>query len=867
LALPLTACLNPLSVISPENNFPANIAHPSQKTPVKEPSSGIPGGEPFTVDVWAGSPDDEAARAITGPDADQIKAAGPAGIRNFMQLIVVDDIKKEIVAFDEVRKESNDQEFATLVVQGLTYGQKYHFLMLMGHWERNYGQGTDYEYHEDRMPTLLAAGLTSLPVIRGQKVSIQIYPVVVDTKFIINGNMPVNAVLGKNLLDAGPWNIEWEVTRGSAGADGLATLLNAENALRSSAVAAAGLRSGAVVRGEGINSGNDTAQPVIRIGNNRFTLDVSTYTGTDQEDMPNSANLSLDYIPFNLDTGWSAYNGESKFDLSGTKTPVWVIRNGVNDLAQDENTLFAAGTTWGANYNGNGAVAFNVNSTAFYVSSWGDDDNAGTRASPFKMMSLTYQKVLADPSRNKIVILSDIDMTGFNTFNDLPDIVTITSGTGGPYALRRMGLAGNDLASNSAVTIYGNVRIVFRNIKLDGSADNKRALYVSGQTAHVWLEDDVVFTGSRDNPGGGSVNGAGVYIEAGTVTMNGGEITGRSVHNGNVCGGGVYVKFGNFTMNGGTIKDSSVTSVNGNAFGGGVYVGKEGLFTINSGSKIIASSAASAAGNVCGGGVYVAGEGIFILNGGTIKNSIAAGYRTVVNGTGGGCGGGVYVADDGSFRMNGGTVSGNSFRGYAGSGGGVYAAAGGVFRMSGGTISGNGKQIIEPSFTGGAGFGGGIAVAGEFSMVIHPGNGSSLGEGGGLVIEANSASVNGGGVYVAQNAKFMVDNHHITTIRENEAGSGGGVYVDTNSFFLMNSGRIYGNKAAQSGGGVFISSPDGFEMNCRKNLGIITGPDNTILYPTFGNSSLPPNLAAQGESLYVNTGSAYGMDIKNYPVL
>jgi hypothetical protein len=112
---------------------------------------------PFTVDILIGDASEDRARTIAGPDSNRIKAEGANGIRNFIQLIVVTEAG-EIAAFDEVRKSSDSQAAANLRIDSIPFGQKYYLLLLMGHWERNYGEG-GYAYKEDQRPTLLAAGL------------------------------------------------------------------------------------------------------------------------------------------------------------------------------------------------------------------------------------------------------------------------------------------------------------------------------------------------------------------------------------------------------------------------------------------------------------------------------------------------------------------------------------------------------------------------------------------------------------------------------------------------------------------------------------------------------------------------------------
>ena len=98
-----------------------------------------------------------------------------------------------------------------------------------------------------------------------------------------------------------------------------------------------------------------------------------------------------------------------------------------------------------------------------------------------------------------------------------------------------------------------------------------------------------------------SKSGIGVYVNGGTFTMNGGEITNRRF--------GVYVDSGTFTMNGGEIYDNTVSSSSSSGGGGGVYV-SNGTFTMTGGEiydNTVSSSSPLLTYN-SGGGVCVSGN-------------------------------------------------------------------------------------------------------------------------------------------------------------------------------------------------------------------------------------------------------------------
>jgi hypothetical protein len=280
---------------------------------------------------------------------------------------VVDNTGK-IVAFDEVRRGNDDETEAELRIDSITFGGTYHFLLLMGHWERNYAaeDGGSYIYTADP-PTLLAAGLKTQTVTGNGAVTVTMWPLVVDTKFSTDDAevQPVSARTAEPVVGAAlgllpvNWNVTWTIKRGTSG-DGLASLIAAQKIVNSDAGDSILLKSKkTIVRGDGLA---DTEAPYSGEITDVLTVPVGAYTfGITRIGKGGSANFELEYIPYNKADGWAAFNGESVFDLDGGKTPVWIIRNGINSLAQDGNTDFEAlGKAGYPDANGNGAVGFAV---------------------------------------------------------------------------------------------------------------------------------------------------------------------------------------------------------------------------------------------------------------------------------------------------------------------------------------------------------------------------------------------------------------------------------------------------------------------------------------------------------------------------
>jgi formylglycine-generating enzyme required for sulfatase activity len=349
LAVLLAGCFNPIAV-----------------TPPKTGGSAL---DPFTVDVTIGKQGE--ARSVAGLDAKRIKGEGPESIRNFIQLIVTDSQGK-IVAFTERRRESAEEKAAAFFINSIDFGKTYHFLLLMGHWDRNGETDGLYVYRENSPPTLLAAGLETREVTGGGTIRITMWPIVVDTSFTTtNADVPLDSrTIGPEMLSGTPqpatllpveWNVMWTITRGNGG-NGLNDLIRAQKVMDPNAGELLRLqRMETSAKGDGFSFPVEIDAPAET--GNVITLDIKAYTsGAHLIGTSGSAYFKLEYVPFSLLDSkstaiWSKFDNDSKFDLS-KGGPVWIIRNGINDEVQNGATNF---TNLGdETANGNGAVVFNV---------------------------------------------------------------------------------------------------------------------------------------------------------------------------------------------------------------------------------------------------------------------------------------------------------------------------------------------------------------------------------------------------------------------------------------------------------------------------------------------------------------------------
>jgi hypothetical protein len=362
IALSLAGCLYPIGPSKTTNTAGENSPKTEETPPVK----------PFSVDIVIG--EQPAARSVVGPDSIRIQG----DIRNVFQLVVMDDTSKKIAAYVEKRLTAGDTAME-LVIESLPFGKTYHFLLLMGYWDQVGGNNNPYDYVNTAPPTLLAAGLKTEPVNESKIVTVTMWPVIVDTKFNSGTAEPVSPVVQAGVPQAaklypGVWDVKWTIQRG-VGGNGLADLVKAQKA----ADAGAGdtLQSdGAPQFKQNGGAGIDTSLSEPSAWNIiRNTIGTFGWNDIGQVSGKGYVNFNLAYAPFNLTAAdsWQTVKEsfveaatESVFHIDTGQVPKWIIRNGVNDLAQDSNTNFVnfmrltGDTLADSNANGNGGTLFTV---------------------------------------------------------------------------------------------------------------------------------------------------------------------------------------------------------------------------------------------------------------------------------------------------------------------------------------------------------------------------------------------------------------------------------------------------------------------------------------------------------------------------
>lgn len=333
-------------------------------------------------------------------------------------------------------------------------------------------------------------------------------------------------------------------------------------------------------------------------------------------------------------------------------------------------------------------------------------------------------------------------------------------------------------AFDAVIRVYGDAQLVLCDCKGSGTITHSAGVYGRG----VRLGDS---------------------SSTGDFIMYGGEISGNSIdisaHSAAAGdGAGVEAQQSDFTMYGGKITNNHVINGSNNE-GGGVNMHTGGTFTMYGGEI---------SGNACsdtGGGVISAGA-YLKLYGGTISNNTAdkrgGGVFTnmtltisdgiTITGNKSEQGGGIYTYDE-DITINGGNITGNT----ATYGGGVYHI--GDYRTCD-TLTISGSATITGNT---ATDGGGVYVeSGKNTSNWNKGQGALQINGGSIT--NNTATGNGGGVYINERGLLTITGGNVT---DNTATvNGGGVYFNGESkkFNISGNINVTGNKKSGKANNIYL---------------------------------------------------------------
>jgi hypothetical protein len=326
----------------------------------------------FTVRVSKeGEASQSVSRSVAGAGAQRLRSAA-FGTRNYIQVVVV-NAAGELVDFCDSRQAITDQAYGDITLTKLKWDTSYRFLALMGHWPVSSitGNTNAINYDGTKPPTLLLVGLTTTtPQAKGGLVPITLEPLWVDTIFEgpkgrirepeLNSGTPQELVI----FPHNEWKVRWRI-RGS----GFDNLVRAKDNLNATIFGnATSVGVSASVVGEKA-SATLAATPVDE---SWLDTDATNESGFGPWNLTYAlgalalgntgyVNFNVEYVPFKK-TGtieWTGFTSTVSDLNPASAVPKWIIRNGVNDTKQDNDTVFSPGVPWApVGKNGNGGIRF-----------------------------------------------------------------------------------------------------------------------------------------------------------------------------------------------------------------------------------------------------------------------------------------------------------------------------------------------------------------------------------------------------------------------------------------------------------------------------------------------------------------------------
>ena len=333
-------------------------------------------------------------------------------------------------------------------------------------------------------------------------------------------------------------------------------------------------------------------------------------------------------------------------------------------------------------------------------------------------------------------------------------------------------------AFDAVIRVYGGAQLVLCNCKGSGTITHSAGVYGRGvrlgdsSSTGDFIMYGGEISGNRIDISAHSAaagDGAGVESQQSDFTMYGGKITNNHVINGsNNEGGGVNMHTGGtFTMYGGEISGNACSDTGGGVISAGTYL------------KLYGGTISNNTADKRGGGVFT-NMTLTISDGITITGNKSE------------QGGGIYTYDE-DITINGGNITGNT----ATYGGGVYHI--GDYRTCD-TLTISGSATITGNT---ATDGGGVYVeSGKNTSTWNKGQGALQINGGSIT--NNTATGNGGGVYINERGLLTITGGNVT---DNTATvNGGGVYFNGESkkFNISGNINVTGNKKSGKANNIYL---------------------------------------------------------------
>ena len=333
-------------------------------------------------------------------------------------------------------------------------------------------------------------------------------------------------------------------------------------------------------------------------------------------------------------------------------------------------------------------------------------------------------------------------------------------------------------AFDAVIRVYGDAQLVLCDCKGSGTITHSAGVYGRGvrlgdsSSTGDFIMYGGEISGNRIDISAHSAaagDGAGVEAQQSDFTMYGGKITNNHVINGsNNEGGGVNMHTGGtFTMYGGEISGNACSDTGGGVISAGAYL------------KLYGGTISNNTADKRGGGVFT-NMTLTISDGITITGNKSE------------QGGGIYTYDE-DITINGGNITGNT----ATYGGGVYHI--GDYRTCD-TLTISGSATITGNT---ATDGGGVYVeSGKNTSNWNKGQGALQINGGSIT--NNTATGNGGGVYINERGLLTITGGNVT---DNTATvNGGGVYFNGESkkFNISGNINVTGNKKSGKANNIYL---------------------------------------------------------------
>lgn len=492
----------------------------------------------------------------------------------------------------------------------------------------------------------------------------------------------------------------------------------------------------------------------------------------------------------------------------------------------------------------------------------GSDSGEGTKESPYATVTKAISAINSRASNIEWTIYIIGNLSENITISSITASKLIIEGYNYDSAAESISAAAKDsiTASSTAFNVSTTVPVTIQRLKITGGSGTQVSSTNSGGALLLNTHGvNVTFGKGTYITGGNAVQGAGIFVNDGSVLFDGGLIDscGTSTESATEKGAGVYVgSSGSFIFCDGTISNNGSTSTTS---GGGIYSEgtvdiKEAVGAIGTSRTVSGNKAKSGAGiyssgsltidcTTIGGETEADGNKASNGNGGAIYASGSTNTITnsvIKNNTADGSGGGIFTSGATNTISNT-KITGNSATN--GSGGAIYNEGDNLNIKENATLSQNAASISGGAIYNAAGnitinnaainnntaseFGGAVySAAGNltFSSVIFDTNtatnssgGAIYNEGGTLTLTStditnSSAKVSGGAIY-NKGGKLSVtggqlNNNTATT------GNGGSVYNNT-SESEYSSVEFTGNKATTgSGGAIYNNDGDMTLTNC-----------------------------------------------------